>query len=204
MILRSSDYAPILVEHLQRGATVSRILPRRRLGLIIGEQRYCYLILSGRVTVHRHSDDLTMATVTAPSLVGIGNLCEMQMNGYIKTLTSCDIAKVTMEAAREIIRTDNLWEILASHMMVVAGKLYQSGQQLSAPSAYELVRAQLYELSSEARSIQENITAERYIRDKTGLSRSGVMRILSALRDGGYVVIERGILVELKNLPEKF
>jgi uncharacterized membrane protein len=35
-------------------------------------------------------------------------------------------------------------------------------------------------------SYRRGITAERYIRDKTQLSRSGVMRILADLKAGGY------------------
>lgn len=154
--------------------------------------------------VHRQSDDLAMATATAPTLVGIGNLHQMEMEGYIKTLVPCDIAILKMSTVRNIIDVHQLWEPLAKHMMVVAGKLFHSSEQLSAPSAYDIVRAQLKELISEAPVIRENTTAERYIRDKTHLSRSGVMRILASLKEGGYIKMERGILTEIVKLPEKF
>ena len=204
LILRTSDFAHPLVEHLKRDAEVKHILPRRRLSMQIKDERFCYLILNGQVTVHRQSDDLAMATITGPSLVGIGNLYQMQMDGYIKTLVACDIVILKMDTVANIVNTHHLWELLAKHMMVIAGKLFHSSEQLSAPSAYEMVCAQLKELLSESPRVRENITAERYIRDKTHLSRSGVMRILSALKEGGFIEIHRGVLTRIIKLPEKF
>ncbi|MCT9842962.1 helix-turn-helix domain-containing protein [Leclercia adecarboxylata ATCC 23216 = NBRC 102595] len=203
-ILRTSDYAHLLVDYLKRDAEVKRILPRRRLSMQVGGERFCYLILKGHVTYHRRSDDLAMVTITAPALAGIGNLQQMVMDGYIKTQVTCDIAIIKMATACEIISANQLWEPLAKHMMVIAGKLFESSEQLSAPSAYDIVRAQLNELLNEAPGVRNNITAERYIREKTHLSRSGVMRILAGLKAGGYIEMQRGVLVNIVKLPEKY
>ncbi|MCI1897067.1 MAG: helix-turn-helix domain-containing protein [Enterobacter sp.] len=203
-ILRTSDYAHLLVDYLKRDAEVKHILPRRRLSMQVGDERFCYLILKGRVTFHRRSDDLAMVTITAPSLAGIGNLQQMQMDGYIKALVACDIAILKMATVYDIISTNQLWEPLAKHMMAIAGKSFMSGEQLSAPSAYDIVRAQLNELFSEASVVRNNITAERYIREKTHLSRSGVMRILAGLKAGGYIELQRGVLINIVKLPEKY
>ncbi|MGF6100554.1 helix-turn-helix domain-containing protein [Enterobacter sp. A4] len=204
LILRTSDYTPLLLDYLKQDAEVKHILPRRRLSMQVGNDRFCYLILKGRVTWHRQSDDLAMVTVTAPSLAGIGNLQQMQMDGYIKTQVACDIAILKMATVYDIIRANQLWEPLAKHMMTIAGKLFESSEQLSAPSAYDIVRAQLNELFNEAPGVRNTITAERYIRDKTHLSRSGVMRILAELKAGGYIEMQRGVLVNIVKLPEKY
>lgn len=203
-ILRKSDYVHLLVDHLKRGAEVKHILPRRRLSMQVGNERFCYVILKGRVTWHRRSDDLTMVTITAPALAGIGNLQQMHMDGYIKTQVACDIVILKMATAHDIISANQLWEPLAKHMMVIAGKLYESNEQLSAPSAYNIVRAQLNELFNESPAVRNNITAERYIREKTHLSRSGVMRILAELKEGGYIEMRRGVLINIVKLPEKY
>jgi len=72
------------------------------------------------------------------------------------------------------------------------------------PTAYELIRKHLLELMDEDESFRERITAERYIRDKTQLSRSGVMRILADLKAGGYVEMEEGRLIKINKLPTKY
>lgn len=203
-ITRTSDFAQTLVEHLQREAIVKQILPRRRLSLKVGNEWYCYLILKGRAFVHRQSDDTAIMSFSAPGLIGTANMTEMKIDGYIKTLTLCEIGILPLDKACEVIDKHALWEVLAKHMMVVSGKLFLFNQQLTAPTSYEIVREQLLVLLSEDASLRENITAEHYIRGKTNLSRSGVMRILAALREGGYIEINRGILQKVNMLPEKF
>lgn len=73
--------------------------------------------------------------------------------------------------------------------------------KLSSPSAYNIVRLQLYELIAKPDSILSSITAENYIRSKTRLSRSSLMRILSELKNDGYIVIDRGVLKRIIRLP---
>jgi len=45
---------------------------------------------------------------------------------------------------------------------------------------------------------------EYLIRDKTRLSHSGVLNILAGLKAGGYIVLDKGVLKEVKKLPEKY
>jgi CRP-like cAMP-binding protein len=48
------------------------------------------------------------------------------------------------------------------------------------------------------------VTAERYIREKTQLSRSGVMRILADLKTGGFIEMEEGRLIKINKLPARY
>jgi CRP-like cAMP-binding protein len=203
-ILRKSEYVDLLVDYLKRDAEVKHILPRRRLNLQVGDERFCYLILKGRATWYRRSDDLAIISIMAPALAGIGNLFQMQMDGYIKTQVACDIVILKMATVYDIINANQLWELLAKHMIFIAGKLYQSHEHLSAPSSYDIVREQLKVLFNEEPGVRNSITAEQYIREKTHLSRSGVMRILSELKAGGYIEMQRGVLINIVKLPEKF
>lgn len=202
--LRKSEYGELLVDYLKRDAEVKHILPRRRLNLQVGDERFCYLILKGRATWYRRSDDLAIITVMAPALAGIVNLYQMQMDGYIKTHVACDVVILKMATVHEIINANQLWELLAKYMIFLAGKLYQSHEHLSAPSAYEIIREQLNVLFNEDPKVRNSITAEQYIREKTHLSRSGVMRILSGLKAGGYIEMQRGVLINIIKLPEKY
>ena len=154
--------------------------------------------------IHRSNHDLAMATVQGPAVIGLSNLYQTQMRGYIKTFNNCDIVILKMEFVNETVKRHNLWEPLAYHLMSLAGKLFHSYEDLTGPSAYDIVIAQLYALSNEEPSFRLSVTAESYIRDKTHLSRSGVMRILSALKEGGYIDMQRGVLLNIIKLPEKF
>lgn len=83
-------------------------------------------------------------------------------------------------------------------------KVYLSFDLNTHSNSYEKIKSQLYELMAETKEYRNSVSVEQYIRDKTLLSRSGVMRILSALKNGGYIEIERGILININNLPDKY
>lgn len=199
-----SSATNLLIDYLQHGSDLKKVLPRRRLNFVVGNERLCYVLLKGRVMIHRSNHDLAMATVQGPAVIGLSNLHQTQMRGYIKTFNNCDIVILKMEFVNETVKRHNLWEPLAYHLMSLAGKLFHSYEDLTGPSAYDIVIAQLYALSNEEPSFRLSVTAESYIRDKTHLSRSGVMRILSALKEGGYIDIQRGVLLNIIKLPEKF
>ncbi|WP_236278971.1 helix-turn-helix domain-containing protein [Enterobacter bugandensis] len=199
-----SSATNLLIDYLQHGSDLKKVLPRRRLNFVVGNERLCYVLLKGRVMIHRSNHDLAMATVQGPAVIGLSNLLQTQMRGYIKTFNNCDIVILKMEFVNETVKRHNLWEPLAYHLMSLAGKLFHSYEDLTGPSAYDIVIAQLYALSNEEPSFRLSVTAESYIRDKTHLSRSGVMRILSALKEGGYIDMQRGVLLNIIKLPEKF
>ncbi len=71
-------------------------------------------------------------------------------------------------------------------------------------SSYEIIRFQLQELMNESERIRTSITAANYIKSRTYLSRSGIMRIIAELREAGYIELNRGILVAIKHLPLKY
>ncbi|MCY0818387.1 helix-turn-helix domain-containing protein, partial [Klebsiella michiganensis] len=72
------------------------------------------------------------------------------------------------------------------------------------PTAYEMIRQQLIKLMEEEVDYRHSVTAEKYIREKTRLSRSGVMRILAALKTGGFIEMEEGKLIKINKLPAKY
>ncbi|MBL5886371.1 winged helix-turn-helix transcriptional regulator [Lelliottia aquatilis] len=203
-INQNSPYVAELVEFLQPYAHLKHVSARQRLNLDSGGVQLCYLILQGRITFQRFHDDLTIATVSAPSLVGLYGLTSNKVPGYLITQTPCQVGVISLRKANEVIEENNLWQTLSKHMMVVSGKLYTSSNQLTAPTAFDIVRIQLQELMKEAPEVRSNITAEKYIRNKTHLSRSGVLRILANLKTGGYIETHEGVLISINHIPEKY
>lgn len=67
-----------------------------------------------------------------------------------------------------------------------------------------MIRSLLIEMSNEPDEIIRNYSIEKYISERCYLGRSGIMKILSDLRKGGYVEIKRGKLIKIIKLPEKY
>ena len=202
-IIKPSPYARILVEALKEHATLRDIAARTKLSFTVNSTRRCYLVLEGRFSLHRLSDDRLVATSATPGFYGINN-GQLRPYFYMKALTPAVIGYLSLEETFDLIRAKNLWETLAMHTMTMNEKLVIYAEQLTAPTAYQVIRTQLIELMNEDKNFRENTTAESYIREKTMLSRSGIMLILSKLKKGEYIVMNGGMLVSIKNLPAKY
>ena len=201
---RGSPFAPELISHLQPYCTVQNVERGQRFDFQQSGQGICYLILEGSVAVYRSGDDLLLAIANAPAVFGLANLTDIYFDDYLKTVKPCKIGILTASETSEIIARDALWDLLSRHMMYVYNRLYHHIMPIGTPNAYEMIRHQLLELMSEDEAFRHSITAERYIRDKTRLSRSGVMRILADLKAGGYVEMEDGRLIGIHKLPAKY
>ncbi|MBB1201113.1 Crp/Fnr family transcriptional regulator [Enterobacteriaceae bacterium 89] len=200
----TSPYSKELVEHLLPYAELKKYPARKKLFFNTKNEQFCYLLIDGQATLHKEENNLVLATLSPPALIGLAHLPNQSIQGYIKPVTACDIGVLTIGKVHEILAEKNLWQMTAQHMIFLFNKLYAINQNLTVSTSYGQVKAQLLELLNEDSAIRDNLTAERYIRDKTNLSRSGVMRILSALKEGGYIETHRGILKKINSLPDKF
>ncbi|HFK5805913.1 helix-turn-helix domain-containing protein [Enterobacter bugandensis] len=201
---RGSPYAQELISHLLPDSTTRRTARGERLDLQINGQGMCYLILEGTVAIYRRSDDMMLSTARSPALFGLANLTDIYFNDYLKTVSPCLIGTLTTERVNEIIKEKALWGLLSKQLMFVYSRLYNNVMPQGAPTAYEMIRQQLIKLMEEDESYRSSVTAERYIREKTQLSRSGVMRILADLKTGGFIEMEEGRLIKINKLPAKY
>ncbi|MEZ6879020.1 helix-turn-helix domain-containing protein [Enterobacter asburiae] len=201
---RGSPYAQELISHLQPDCTTRRTARGERLDLQINGQGMCYLILEGTVAIYRRSDDMMLSTARSPAVFGLANLTDIYFNDYIKTVSPCLIGTLTTARVNEIIKDKALWGLLSKQLMFVYSRLYNNVMPQGAPTAYEMIRQQLIKLMEEDESYRSSVTAERYIREKTQLSRSGVMRILADLKTGGFIEIEEGRLIRINKLPARY
>ncbi|HCM9362383.1 TPA: helix-turn-helix domain-containing protein [Enterobacter bugandensis] len=201
---RGSPYAQELISYLLPDCTTRRTARGERLDLQINGQGMCYLILEGTVAIYRRSDDMMLSTARSPALFGLANLTDIYFNDYLKTVSPCLIGTLTTERVNEIIKEKALWGLLSKQLMFVYSRLYNNVMPQGAPTAYEMIRQQLIKLMEEDESYRSSVTAERYIREKTQLSRSGVMRILADLKTGGFIEMEEGRLIKINKLPAKY
>lgn len=195
-----SSWTQALTRQLLQHVNLEDYAAAQRLPFVDNDVPVCYLIASGSVSVHRNADNLMIYRISAPLVLGLGMIRDV----YIQTQEPCRLATLPLPQAHQLIQDNNLWELFARHMTMLSSKLYSHSKLLTAPTSYETTRTLLIALMREPEALRANTSAERYIRDRTLLSRSGVMKILSALKAGGYIVIEEGRLREIKKLPLKY
>lgn len=166
--------------------------------------RYCFLLYKGSVALHRRGDGMVLNSESAPFVFGISNQLSNEEHMYIRTLDECRVGQVPLAMANEIIARDDLWKSLSYLVIYTTGRVYDHCMAITQMSAYDIIRFHLLELLGEPDNIRTQITAANYIIDRSYLSRSGTMRILSELRTGGYIIMDKGILVEIRHLPLKY
>lgn len=199
-----SPFARELVTQLLPFSIVKTYPPRRTVIISSEDVHFCLLISKGRFELHRQNDDIIVGFSKAPGIFGLGNFNKMYLGSYLRTLTNCEVGIIPTHEALELIDKLNLWKTLSEHLLIITGKLFTVSQQISAPTSYEIIRTQILELMSEDPATKESITVENYIRSKTNLSRSAVMKILASLKTGGYVELDRGKLIKINSLPKKY
>ncbi|MGU3415395.1 helix-turn-helix domain-containing protein [Enterobacteriaceae bacterium C34A] len=169
-----------------------------------GEEAKSYVITEGMFSIYRETDDLMMAAIKWPALAGFSTFTLNNDATYIKTITPCKIAVLAKSQAEKIIDQHNLWKLLALHRGETLRKLYYSHTSLITPTAYEAIRIQLLLLMNEPEEYRLSVPVEGYIRQKTLMSRSGIMKILSQLRQGDYIQVENGKLISVNRLPDRY
>ncbi|MGM3310312.1 helix-turn-helix domain-containing protein, partial [Enterobacter hormaechei subsp. steigerwaltii] len=168
-----------------------------------GDTRQCFLLLHGSVALHSRGDGIVLNSESAPFILGVSSQLSSE-HLYVRALETSEVASVSLARFNHVVAQQNLWEHFSNLLIYTASRVYEHCAQISQMSAYDIIRFQLVELMQEPEAIRQNITAAAYIKSRTYLSRSGIMRILAELRTGKYITMERGVLVEIHHLPLKY
>ncbi|MCG0457721.1 helix-turn-helix domain-containing protein [Enterobacter cloacae complex sp. ECC445] len=162
----------------------------------------CFLLHSGTVTLNRRGDGMVLNTEKAPFILGVSNQYSSNDNVYVKVVENSQLSRLSVERFNLLTESYNLWQSLCFVLIYNASRVFAHSTLISQMSSYDLIRFQLQQLMDEPERIRRTTTAANYIMNRTYLSRSGVMRILSLLRSEGYISLQRGILVKIQELPE--
>ncbi|WP_039029625.1 helix-turn-helix domain-containing protein [Leclercia adecarboxylata] len=169
-----------------------------------GSKRTCYLLHEGSVTLNRRGDGMVLNSEQAIFILGVSNQFSQSENLYLRVNENSVMSRLPLERFNLLIESFNLWESLCKLLIYTASRVYEHCTLISQMSSYEIIRFQLQELMNESERIRTSMTAANYIKSRTYLSRSGIMRIIAELRDAGCIELNRGILVSIHHLPLKY
>lgn len=104
-----------------------------------------------------------------------------------------------------IVREKDLWLDLLAIASSITSFLIHRDINLVNQDRFHVVMHYLKELYALPQDKNIAFTTTNYIVRRSGLSRSGVMAVLSELKKGKYIKIENGILVHMSdNIPDAF
>lgn len=168
------------------------------------DSQYIHIIVSGEVEFRRESDELCMFTVTGQCVFGLSAIFYQSAHMYGLVRSNTVVRSIKKEAFAQLMTAKNLWPELTKVLSWYICLLSKRDDVLVARSAYSVVREFLYEINELIVHQQRDINIYDYIQEYTNLARSTIIKILSDLKKGQYIVVEKGRLLNLTTLPEKY
>lgn len=185
----------------------SRILHARERQIIsLGHhaESMTFVLNKGTVSVYRSHDQLLLKHLKAPMIVGMNSLMNTNADFFYKANGEILFEIIPTLHVMSVIAEKNLWQDASYTYMYAIDKLLEAHRTSAGLSTYELIRTNLIALLAEKEELRLAVNASDYIQEKTHLSRSRVMKILSDLRLGGHIEMARGILTKINRLPEQY
>lgn len=181
------------------------VAPRKRMTWTYKGRQQMYLLLEGELSILRASDGLLIVTVYEPHLFGIAEMIQPTQGHILRAESVSTVLRVDAQLAAARFRQEGVWEDVAALLSYHTAYLIYRDAQIVQQRTYSVIRNHLHEMILLPEETRMRITILDYIQDRTLLSRSSILNVLSALKQGKYITFKRGgYLLELGHLPESF
>lgn len=190
---------------LQPIAEKIKVVPRKRMTWTHKNQPQLFLFLEGELSILRASDGLLIVTVYDPHLFGIAEMIQPVRGHLLRAESESTILRVDAQTAMQMFREEGVWEDVASVLSYHTAYLFYRDALVVQQRTYSVIRNHLQEMILLPEETRMKISILDYIQERTHLSRSSVLNVLSALKNGHYIEFKRGgYLVTVNSLPERF
>jgi hypothetical protein len=194
-----------LLDALEPYATPVSAIARKKLNWNHKGKQQVYLFRQGEISMLRASDGLLMITVYEGHVFGVAEILQPMRGHVLRTETESVVLRMDAEEAIRIFKEQNLWEDVTSLLAYHTAYLAYRDALVLQQRTYAVIRSHLMEMILLPEEMRMRVSILDYIQDRTHLSRSSVLNVLSALKKGKYIqFIRGGYLQHIESLPEKF
>ena len=203
--VRPEESVQRLTAVLEPVAEKMKIVPRKRMTWSHKGRPQLYLFIEGALSILRASDGLLIVTVYESHLFGIAEMIQPTHGHILRAETESTILRVDAQQAAEIFREQGLWEDVAALLSYHTAYLFYRDALVVQQRTYSVIRSHLQEMILLPEDARMRTSILDYIQERTLLSRSSVLNVLSALKKGNYISFQRGgYLLDMRELPEAF
>jgi hypothetical protein len=182
-----------------------KLVPRKRITWTHKGRQQMYLFQQGELSLLRASDGLLLVTVYEPHLFGIAEMIQPTQGHILRVETDSTVLRADADQAATLFREQGVWEDVAAVLSYHTAYLIYRDAQVVQQRTYSVIRNHLQEMILLPEEARMRTTILDYIQDRTLLSRSSILNVLSALKQGKYISFKRGgYLLEMTHLPESF
>ncbi|WP_312269709.1 helix-turn-helix domain-containing protein [Pseudescherichia sp.] len=170
--------------------------------------RRIYFLLDGAMicSVGENEKKQNLGIMMSPSIIGLAQLAPAGAIALHEAITPCMVDSISVGDFIKIIEEKQLWPDVINIMVAMINSLAARTATSGLQSAYDIIRSYLIYMNSEnGQTIKERYTVVKYMQTFSRLSRSIILKILSELKAGGFIEMEKGRLIRInRNLPERF
>lgn len=172
--------------------------------IITADSQYVHVMVSGEIEIRRNSDELSMFTMRQAGFLGISAIYNTASRMYGLVRDTTIIRTIRRDEFERLISEKNLWPEFSQYLIWYIDILSKRDDILVARSAYSIVREFLLEINDLIVHQNRDINVYDYVQEYTSLARSTIIKILSDLKKGHYIVVEKGKLINITSLPERY
>lgn len=174
---------------------------------VVDNINYLYFFDEGCVSILKKDSNVLISRIIKQHIFGFAEYFQSGLSKtYLRADKDCLLYKINAEHAVSIIEEDSLWRDVAVLLSFHINYLTYRDTRLMHSRAYGIIKNCLEELYfNYDEDVRLKMKVLDYIQERTFLSRSSVLNVLSALNKGGYIKLKNGgYLVGLKKLPKGF
>ena len=203
--VRPQAHIDRLMAMLEPHATPLNVVARKRLSWEHKGKIQLYLFKKGGLSIFRSSDRLLMVTVYEPHLFGVAEMLQPSRSHGLRAEIDSEILRIDSDVAMQLFGQHNMWEEVTRLLAYHTSYLVYRDDLVLQQRTYSVIRNHLMEMILLPEETRLRVSILEYIQDRTHLSRSSVLNVLSALKKGAYIEYARGgYLQNIVSLPEKF
>ncbi|WP_434585441.1 helix-turn-helix domain-containing protein [Klebsiella sp. R390] len=166
--------------------------PRKRLSWDNNGIPYIYVFLEGELSISRITDGILVATVVEPHIFGFSEMFYPMRSNVLRAETQCLFSRIENHQAEQCIEQHGLWREVAEVLSFHTNTMLCRDMQIVNQRTFPVVCHYLRELDRLPDATKERVNILSYVQERTGLSRSSILNIVSALKTERYIDFVRG------------
>jgi len=162
------------------------------------------LLTSGEIELCNSHNNLIIANVYAPAILGLSSIFLEENYFNIKSVSNIELIMIPLSDFIAYIDRENLWREVSMIFSYYLNIYYVRDLLISQSNVYNIIKDHLeilWYMSSNDSEYHSGVSVFDFILNRTSVSRSSLNKVLKDLTSGGYIEMRRGKLVSLKKLP---